>query len=217
MENDRNIGLDDRRSAAPSAAAEKKQPRKKRLFFCWIAVAAAILVTGCVFALPPVRNRLLFDKTYLRIDYDSFDAIIRAGAFSPSEEFHELDRSRLSALDPGDYHKAAFYLCWEKHPAPFSLPRYCLVADVKKGTVRTEIVYYLRTERHGVPDRFTMTRRTDSFQIDDMLITYTIVKNRIECAFFDETGTYLIFCHSTDTNDLLAVLEDILDRTIETQ
>lgn len=218
MDDETIIGTHHKRKA-PLSSAEGKHPSKKGILFRpWFAIVAAIAVVGSIFALPSVRNRLFFDKNYIRIDYDSFKAMVREEEDLLAEEYRSLSGAHLAALASDGYDKASFYICREKNPSPFVLPQLYFVAELKKADVRTEIIFnilHVPPVRKGVPARFGGIPKEKSVQIGDTLVAYAAAKKRIECAFIDQTGSYLIHCHSGNAEDLVAVLEDLLDRSIE--
>ena len=206
--------------AAPSpAAARERKPPKRTAPVRRIAAVMAVAIVGVVLTLPSVRNRLFFDKNYIRIDYGSFKAMVREEEGLSAEEYRGLSESRLAALASDGYDNADYYICREKNPSPFVLPQLYFVADLKKGGVRTEIVYHIPHVppiQKGAPMRFWATEPSyRSVRIGKTEIPYVFTKNRIECAFIDKTGSYYIHCHSRNAEDLAAVLEDLLNCSIE--
>ena len=223
----RALGETDETYILAYAEKMKEKNPKKIVLRRWLSAAAVFVVLiGVTLALPPVRHTL-FPKKSWRVDFDSFEEMMERVGTLP-EGYPERENipygTRLSLLDFSRFDNAGFYLRmgdWGDMSFTLAMsPPLVYVCDLEKDGVRYEIANYQSVNSLEIPEQF---RNTEKYPItitvggqSGQLVSYKILRNRIECEFTDSTGYYKIICHSGDLKDLYAVLGELLQYHFET-
>lgn len=209
----RALGETDERYFLAYAEKLKEKNPKTVVLRRWIAAAAAVIVlVGVVLALPPVRYALLTRPVYSQKNFSSYTEMMQAldmdmppynatESDSPSWTFSY--GSRLSLLDFDSYDAADYYVCFEqsRHYNLAMLPPPTFVCDLTKDGVRYEYAHYLSHQAMHIPKRFRNTEKyACTVEIDGILLSYEMFRNRVEGEFTDATGYYKIICHSPDAD-----------------
>ena len=220
----RALGETDERYFLAYAENMKVKNPKKIILRRWLSAAAVLIVLiGVVLSLPPVRQTF-FQKKGWRVDFDSFEEMMERVGTLP-EGYPESENipygTRLSLLDFSRFDNAGFYLRmgdWGDMSYTLAVsPPLVYICDLEKDGIRYEIANYQSVNSLEIPEQFRNTEKYPiTTTVDGQLISYIIMRNRIECEFTDATGYYKIICHSGDLNDLYAILGKLLQYNFET-
>ena len=208
----RALGETDEQYFLAYAESMKEKNPKKIILRRWLSAAAAVIVlVGAVLALPPVRYALLTRPVYSQKNFSSYTEMMLALHMDtpPYDDATGSDAaswtfsygSRLSLIDFDGYDAADYYVCYEqsRYYTLAMLPPPTFVCDLTKDGVRYEYVHYQSYLSLNIPKRFRNTEKyAYTTEIDGILLSYEIFRDRAEGEFTDATGYYKIICHSPD-------------------